>query len=258
MKFQLLPSTFDGNGRASARQHLTCFVIDDLVAFDAGSLAMGASDLQRRQIRDVILTHAHLDHIAGLPLFIDDLFATLTSPVIIHSSAEVIDILQRDIFNWDVYPNFSELENDHGKVLKYSRFEAGKTFDVKHLRITPLAVNHKVPTNGFIIGDGTTSIALTGDTAETNGFWPEAESFGRLSAIFIECAFPNEMADLAAISHHLTPKTLVKEIAKFPPGERPIYLINLKPMYRDTIEKEVAELGIPDLSILEPGRVYHI
>lgn len=258
MKFQLLPSTFDENGRASARQHLTCFVIDDVVAFDAGSLAMAASERQREQIRDVILTHAHLDHIAGLPLFVDDLFATLTSPIVIHSSPEVIEIIERDIFNWDVYPNFSELENDHGKVLEYRTFQPGSAFGVQHLRVTPLAVNHKVPTNGFIIDDGKSMIALTGDTAETSGFWPSAGSAGRLSAIFIECAFPNEMADLAAISHHLTPKTLVKEIEKFPADDRPIYLINLKPMYREIIEKEVAELGIPGLAVLEVGKVYDI
>src|SRR5690606_32684352 len=154
-----------------------------------------------------------------------------------------------DIFNWDVYPNFSELKNDHGNVLQFRTFEPGKTFDVRHLRVTPLAVNHKVPTNGFLIGDGKSTIALTGDTAETSGFWPGADSAGDLSAIFIECAFPNEMAELAAISHHLTPKTLIREIEKFPVGDRPIYLINLKPMYRDIIEREVAVLGIPNLSI---------
>ena len=42
---------------------------------------MAASATQKKQIRDVVLTHAHLDHIAGLPLFIDDLFASLIEPV---------------------------------------------------------------------------------------------------------------------------------------------------------------------------------
>ena len=37
---------------------------------------MAASSVQQSAIRDVVLTHAHLDHIAGLPLFIDDLFST--------------------------------------------------------------------------------------------------------------------------------------------------------------------------------------
>ena len=77
MKVQLLPSTFDESGKASSRQHLPCFVIDDVVAIDAGSLAMACTDQQRANIRDIVLSHAHLDHIAGLPLFIDDLYSVL-------------------------------------------------------------------------------------------------------------------------------------------------------------------------------------
>ncbi|MCA1591022.1 MAG: MBL fold metallo-hydrolase, partial [Acidobacteria bacterium] len=99
MKLQLLPSSFDENGSASCRQHLTCFVIDDCVAIDAGSLAMAASEKQRRQIRDIVLTHAHLDHIAGLALFLDDLFATLDRPICVYATAEVIEVLERDVFN---------------------------------------------------------------------------------------------------------------------------------------------------------------
>src|SRR5215204_6260155 len=151
MKFQLLPSTFDEMGRASTRQHFACFVIDDSVAIDAGSLAIAASSVQRKQIRDIVLTHAHLDHIAGLPLFIDDLFATLKEPVRVYAAQEVIEVLQENIFNWKVYPNFSELENEHGNVLEYKKIEHGNEFQIKHLKIKPLNVNHKVPSVGFVI-----------------------------------------------------------------------------------------------------------
>src|SRR5215210_2076785 len=100
MKLQLLPSTFDERGGVSPLQHLSCFIIDDCVAIDAGSLAMSTTPDQKSKIRDIILTHAHLDHIAGLPLFIDDLFATLNRPVRIHAAASVIEVLERDVFNW--------------------------------------------------------------------------------------------------------------------------------------------------------------
>src|SRR6478672_5501039 len=116
MKVQLLPSTIDENGKASARQHLMSIIIDDCVAIDAGSLAFSCSEQQRRDVRDIVLTHTHLDHIAGLPLYIDDLFASLTEPIRVHATAEMIEILERDIFNWQVYPRFSELSNDHGPV----------------------------------------------------------------------------------------------------------------------------------------------
>src|SRR4051794_24395347 len=122
MKIQMLPSTIDEDGRASARQHLMSIIIDDRVAIDAGSLAFSCSNLQRSQVRDVVLTHPHLDHIAGLPLFIDDLFASLTEPVRVHATDEIVEIMERDVFNWSVYPRFSELSNDNGPVMEYQEF----------------------------------------------------------------------------------------------------------------------------------------
>src|SRR5260221_4605072 len=117
MKIQMLPSTIDENGRASVRQHLLSIVIDDRVAIDAGCLAFSCTDHQRDEIRDIILTHTHLDYIAGLPLFIDNLFATLTEPVRIHATREMIGHLIRDVFNWSIIPRFSELTDGTGTAL---------------------------------------------------------------------------------------------------------------------------------------------
>lgn len=238
------------------RQHLSCFVFDDCVAVDAGSLAMAASVVQRNQIRDVVLTHAHLDHIAGLPLFIDDLFATLDAPIHIHATAEVVEILKRDIFNWTIYPSFSELENSNGSVMDYQTFEAEKEFSIKHLRFKSLPVNHKVPTVGFIISDEKTTIAFSSDTSEMDDFWKNVNAEKKLSALLIECAFPNDLEAIAESSHHLTPYRLQKELEKFNQEECAIYVINIKPMYRDEVIEQISQLEIENLQILEVGRVY--
>lgn len=257
MKVRLLPSTFEENGAASARQHLSCLIVDDAAAIDAGSLAMATSDAQKKQIRDVVLTHAHLDHIAGLPLFIDDMFATLDAPVLVHASREVVEILERDIFNWTIYPRFSELENANGAaVMQYQPFEIGDEFSVKHLRFKSVSVNHKVPTVGFIVSNGASSFALTGDTAEMDGFWDVLNVEENLSALLVECAFPNELEDLARVSHHLTPRVLQRELKKFNRRKCAIYVVNIKPTYRDEVVRQIAELEIENLQILEVGRVY--
>lgn len=255
VKLRLLPSSFDNDGSASARQHLTCFVVNDRVAFDAGSLAMGVTDRERETVRDVVLSHAHLDHTAGLPLFIDDLFATLTEPIRVHACREVIDVLERDLFNWSLYPRFSELRNSHGPVVEYVPFENGSEFDVGGLKVRPLSVNHKVPSSGFLVGDGKTKVAITGDTTAMDGFWSE---LGReiLDAVLIECAFPNELSDLAGMSYHLTPSSLKTELERFGRPECPKYVINVKPNYRDRVIAEVEEMGIPNLEVLEVGRIY--
>ena len=237
------------------RQHLTCFVVDDCVAFDAGSLAMASTAVQKERIRDVVLTHAHLDHIAGLPLFVDDLFATLTRPIRIYAAQSVIDVLERDVFNWSVYPRFSELTNDNGPVMEYIPFQNCTEFQVRHLTVKPIEVNHKVPSSGFIISERNTSVALSGDTAAMDVFWERVNQTTNVSAVLLECAFPDELEELANISHHLTPSRVGAELEKCE-ADCPVYIVNLKPMYRDQVIRQLASLKIGQLEILQVGRVY--
>lgn len=256
MKIQLLPSTIDENGTASERQHLMSMVVDDRVAVDAGCLALSCSDLQRRQVRDIILTHTHLDHIAGLPLFIDDMFASLTEPVRIHATREMIDILERDLFNWAIYPRFSELSNEHGPVLEYAEFECGARFEAGHLSAQSVRVNHKVSALGYLISDHESTLAITGDTAETDEFWQLCNESSKLKAVFVECAFPNGLEQLAIASNHLTPARLKSELEKLTQQDLPIYIINLKPMYREKVIKEIEKASMPRVEILSVGKVY--
>jgi cAMP phosphodiesterase len=256
VRIKLLSSTFEPDGSVSERQHLTCFVIDDTVAIDAGSLAMASEDAHRESLRDIVLSHAHLDHIAGLPLFLDDLFATLTGPIRVHATRQVIDVLERDVFNWSIYPKFSELENEYGPVMEYLEFEAGKEISVRHLKLIPISVNHKVPSCGFLINDEASAVGLTGDTAEMGGFWDAVSNLDGLSALLIECAFPNELSGLAAASHHLTPSRLAAELRKFGRSDCPVFLINMKPMYRERILEQIEGLQIPNVAPMLIGRTY--
>src|SRR5689334_3779824 len=106
---------------------------------------MAATDEIRRSVRDVVLTHAHLDHIAGLPLFIDDLFATLDQPVRVHALREVIDVLERDIFNWSVFPRFSELQTSIGPPIEYHPISIGCEFQISNLKLRAFGADHQVP-----------------------------------------------------------------------------------------------------------------
>lgn len=255
MKLELLANTLEGR-RVTGRQHFTCFVLNGGIAVDAGCLANATTAAQKRDIRDVVLTHAHLDHIAGLPLFIDDLFDILEEPVRIHASAEVIDVLENDVFNWRVYPRFSELTNSSGPVMEYRVIREGEQFELKGLAFEAVGVNHKVPSFGFVITDESARVAITGDTAQMDGFWERLNALDDLDALLIECAFPNRMRTLAEVSHHLTPELLANELDKFEHPDCQIFVVNLKPMYRSETASEIDALERPNLKILELGEEY--
>ncbi|HKP37177.1 MAG TPA: 3',5'-cyclic-nucleotide phosphodiesterase [Pyrinomonadaceae bacterium] len=256
MKIQLLPSSFDGAGRATPAQRLTCFLIDDCVTVDAGSIGLALTAEQRQTVRDVIVTHPHMDHIASLPIFVDDLFGELTEPIRIHGTQEVIDLLERDVFNDNVYPRFAELRNQHGEVMKYVPFDLGEEFSVAHLRVTAIAVNHIVPTVGLLVSDGKSTVGFSSDTAETEELWTTLNRAPKLDALFIEASFPNAMRELAHASKHLTPAMVAQELKKLSHNGLEILAVHLKPAYRQQLIKEIDELGIEKLSVMEAGRVY--
>jgi ribonuclease BN (tRNA processing enzyme) len=256
VRIQLLPSTFDAQGMATLEQRLTCFLIDDCVAVDAGSIAIALSNEQRATVRDIIVTHPHMDHIASLPIFIDDLYPTLKKPMRVHATAQVIELLERDIFNWNVYPRFSELTNNYGPVMEYIPIPLGSPFKVAHLNVVAVPVNHIVPTIGLVVSAGHKNVAFSSDTAETEEFWRLVNEMKGLDALLIEASFPNRLAKLADVSRHFTPASLGQELKKLSHNGLDIMAVHLKPSYRDEIIQQLNALNIPKLSVMEPGRVY--
>jgi ribonuclease BN (tRNA processing enzyme) len=256
LKIKLLPSTIDADGRASPEQRLSCFVVDGRVAIDAGSIAIGLTESERGTVRDVILTHPHMDHIATLPIFVDDLFGSLEEPVRVHATEEVCEMIARDVFNGTVYPPFQDFNNGRTRVMEFVPFRACEEFGVAHLRVKAVPVNHIVPTVGIVITDGATTVAFSGDTAATDEFWRLINDEPRLDALFIESSFPNSLSKLAETSGHLTPAALGEELRKLSHKDLDILAMHLKPSFRLQLIEELAALRVPRLAAMEPGREY--
>jgi cAMP phosphodiesterase len=197
-----------------------------------------------------------MDHIASLPIFIDDLYPSLTEPMRVYATEEVIGLLERDVFNWNVYPRFSDLRNDYGPVMQYIPIPIGTPFSVAHLTVVAVPVNHIVPTVGLVVSDGQKSVAFSSDTAETEEFWKLVNQMKGLDALLIEASFPDRMAKLAHVSRHFTPATLGQELKKLTHNGMDIMAVHLKPTYRDEIVEQLKALNIPKLAVMEPGRIY--
>jgi len=258
MKFQLLPSSFNDDGSASQRQHLACVVVNDRIAIDAGSLAMGCREIHREMVRDVVLSHTHLDHIAGLPSFVDDLFSQLAEPVNVHGTSAMLAALRQHIFNDVVYPDFSAFQNDRGPVLSFNEFEFNRTFTAAGVKMTPVKVNHNDPSAAFLLTDDSGTLIITGDTAETSEIWQRAAETDNVMAMLVECSFPDRLSGLASAACHLTPEKLAGEIGKIGRRDFPVYVVNIKPMYRDEVVDEIDRLRLDNVDILTVGREYTV
>ncbi len=253
MKVTLLPSTVTPG--AEANQFLTTFLIDDVIAVDAGSLGLLGSTEAQARVRNVFLTHSHIDHLATLPIFVENVFEVGAECPTIHGSEAVLDCLQRDLFNGRIWPDFIGMSTPESPFLKLKVFRPGEPVEVSGLRVTAVDVDHLVPTVGVVIEGPGASVIISGDTGPTTQLWDVANSLPNLKAVFLESAFPDELEWLADVSKHLTPGLFAGEMRKIREGV-PVFVVHIKPKYHDRIAADIAKIGRPGISICEPGRTY--
>jgi len=251
----LIPCTPAVGGAAG--QFLTTYLVNDTLAIDAGAVGLLQPLAAQVRIRHVVLTHAHIDHVATLPLFLENIYTGAAEAVTVHGTQPVLDALQQDVFNDRLWPNFVSLSPPEAPLLRLSLLEPGRPVVLDGLRITPVPVQHVVPTVGLLVEDGTTAALFPSDTAPTDAIWEVANAAPNLKAVFLEATFPEEKAELAAVSEHLTPRLFAREVAKL---RRPVdlFAVHIKPRYRDRVVAELLALGLPNLHIAEVGKTYTV
>ncbi len=254
MKVRLLPSSA---GRHSQEQSLTSFLINDLVSIDGGSIGFALTPPEMGKVRDIVITHTHSDHHASLPIFIAEAFTMLDGPVTIYGLPEVISALREFIFNDKIWPNFEKIPLMNGKssTIEFRVLEPRETIEIAGLRVTPIPVNHLVPTIGLLVEDDGAAVIFTSDTYVTDEIWQRGRESEELKAVFVDISFPNELGKLAADSKHLTPELLAGELKKLN-RDAEVFAVHIKPTNRDQVIHQLGLLDNPLVSVAEIGRVY--
>jgi ribonuclease BN (tRNA processing enzyme) len=254
VKVSLVPSSVSP-GTGEPYQFLTSYLINDFVAIDAGSIGFYRdADFQAR-IKHVFLTHSHMDHVASLPILLENAYEASPECLWVHASEAVLDCLRRDVFNDRLWPDFVRLSDNQAPFLRLCPLAAGRPVQVDDLTVTPIEVDHVVPTFGYIVEDAHSAVVFATDTGPTDAIWQTADRIEKLRAVFLEATFPNSMSELAGISKHLTPALFAREVKKL---RRPcrFFAVHLKPRHRTEVLQELNALGMSKLEIAEPGREY--
>jgi ribonuclease BN (tRNA processing enzyme) len=251
MQVTIVPSSVSGQ----PYQLFTTYLVNGTLAVDAGSLGLfGTADEQAR-VKHVLLTHAHLDHLASLAPFLDAVYDGSGDCVVVHGNAHTLECLRTDVFNNRLYPDFVKISTFRPPYLKLHELTPGVPFEVAGLRVTPVEVNHVVPTLGFVVEDGGAAVVFPSDTGPTDAIWAVARACPKLKAVFLECTFPRDMAWLADLAKHLTPDLFAAETRKLGRAVRYV-AVHLHPRHRDTVIAEIEALGLPGVEIGQFGVTY--
>jgi 3',5'-cyclic-nucleotide phosphodiesterase len=175
----------------------------------------------RTIVRGYLISHAHLDHIAGLVAIAPD---DAAKPI--YALRSVNDTLARNVFNWAVWPN----AGDRGtppllRQYHYQDLVAGQGVPVQGtaLTITAFPLSHgSVVSTAFLIEGGRDAMLYLGDTGadaiekstHLHDVWQAVAPLiraRRLRGIIIECSYDDARPDRLLFGH-LTPRWLTREL----------------------------------------------
>lgn len=243
-------------GRAPGRS-LTSFLINETLLVEGGAAACGLAIEEQAALAGVVISHAHLDHIAEIPYVAENVFGLREDSLPVIGARDALNRVRESIFNDSIWPDFSAIrqENKPAPILDFVAIEEGETRTLGGVRLTPWAVNHKATTFGFIFEDAEGALLYTGDTGPTEAIWRKGRETENLRAIITEVSFPDRMEELARLTQHLTPALLREEMKKMPP-DAPVYLYHLKAQYHAEISGEIEALNEPRIRLLEQGETH--
>lgn len=228
------------SGGIGGNLRTTSMLLDHDVLIDAGT---GVGDLSLDELRvidHVFLTHSHLDHIASLPFMLDSVGCMREQPLTVYATEETLETLRQHIFNWKIWPDFSQIPSSQQPYMRYQSITQGETVILNGRAITTLPANHVVPAVSFHLDSGSGSLVYSGDTATQDIFWELVNRIGNLKYLIIETAFSNAEKELALMSKHLCPSLLAEELSKLKLNPA-IYISHLKPGESEITMQEVSE-----------------
>ena len=226
------------SGGIGSGRHTTSLLVDDDVLVDAGSGLTTLDFEQLLAIDHVFITHAHLDHVLGLPLLLDSVGDLRGTPLTVHALPEVLDVLSTHLFNWQLWPDFRKIPSAEAPWLRFAPLDFGEVLTLKGRTFRPLPANHVVPACGIHLATAAGSLVFSGDTTHSDAFVAALNAIPDLRHLIIETSFENELADIAMASKHHWPDSLAAELKELTVTPE-VWITHLKPGNESAIMSEL-------------------
>lgn len=247
------------NGGETPAEGLPAFVVDSVLAIDAGALTRSLTIKEQLKLTHVLVTHAHLDHVRDLAMILDTRAQLAASPLCVCGTAATIRILKEDLFSGRLWPDFTRIPTKARPALKYQVLPENKAVAIGKYAVRAVPVNHCDGSVGYAVTLGQTGFACTGDTASTEAFWKHVQTDAAIKLVLAEVSFPSDLDRVARVSQHYTPATLARDV-KLAPRMRdvPLGLYHIKPASRSRTERDCARAFKTETFIVKDGDLFKL
>ncbi len=240
------------------------FLIEDRYLLDAGTIGSALTVDAQQNIRIIALTHSHVDHLIGIPFFLDAVYLKSESPVVIMGTGPVLENLHTHLINDVIWPDFTALPTRENPIVMLRNVALDEEIPFgDSLFITPIATCHTASSCGYIVRDERSCLVYTGDIGPCPEFWSGVDRYLGMHpaidpvAILVECSFPNRLGDFARATGHLTADMLRNELGNGRYRSARILIFHMKPQYMTEIEEELARIPECRIELMQPDQEYH-
>lgn len=242
------------DGGIGGARHTTCLKLGAHALIDAGTGLGSLSLAEMAAIDHVFLSHAHLDHVALLPLLVDSVGAARTRPLEVHGLPATLDSLRQHIFNWQIWPDFSQLPSAEAPWLQWRPLAVGERFAMDDGHLTALPAHHTVPAVAYRLEGPTGSLVFSGDTSSDEAFW-QAGLASQPGLFIRKRAFNQQVAQIrAGQARHYSPSRLAADLAQLPARVQ-VWISHLKPTDAERTLAQIAALAPCEVQALAAGVV---
>lgn len=231
-------------------------LLNETLLVDAGTVTPILTQDEQLAIEDVLLTHAHLDHIFDLAFLVENTMPARSRPLRVWAPQPVLDDLHRHLFNDTIWPDFSRLPSRQTPGMVLHPLPAAGDCEIAGLTVRWAPTAHPVPAVGYCLYSPVAGILYSGDTTVTEELWALGRRCPQLKLAIVETSYPDRLAELARVSGHLTPTMLAGELAKLDRPLLPVGIFHMKPQFLDQLCTELAALNDPRLQILYGGEEF--